>query len=149
MRNSQLSIFATILFSLFLTISCSDKNLDAQLGTTILDTMSSEDLHTGTRTAVLLEDEAEVEEEAVTFTVIYNGDLNEMANNDDSAFKALLDDYELKMEKPFEIDEENKGIILVPTSPIAAPIELGKEISLIDGILMVEVDNVRKDKNVN
>lgn len=143
MKNSPLTNVLCSFLVLLLTISCNDNSNNQTFGTSILDTMSNEKI--GQSTRAYIEDEKEVEA-LISFTVIYNGDLTQMVNNDNSAFKALLETYGLEMQKPFEIDEENKGIILMPTTPLAAPIEVGKEISLIDEVLMVEVNNVTKEE---
>lgn len=90
--------------------------------------------------------EAKQEEAAVHFTVIYNGDLTKMTTDDNSPFKILLKTYNLDIQREFELDEKNKGIILVPIIPLLAPIEVGKDISLIDEILMVEVHNTNKEE---
>jgi hypothetical protein len=142
MKNSLLpNILCSFLVLLF-TVSCNDSTNNETFGTSILDTMSNEKIGHSTRAYI----EDKKEEALVSFTVIYNGDLTQMVNDDNSAFKALLKTYGLEMQKPFEIDEENKGIVLVPTTPLAAPIAVGKEISLVDEVLMVEVDNVTKEE---
>jgi hypothetical protein len=70
-----------------------------------------------------------------------------MTTDNNSPFKILLETYTLEIQRVFELDEENKGIILVPVIPLVAPIEIGKEISLIDEVLMVEVGHTKKEDN--
>lgn len=141
MKNSLLYniLFACTFFTL--TINCSGPNIDHSFGTTILDTMSNEKLQGNTRAFI---EDSEDHEPKVTFTVIYSGDLENMKTAD-SEFRILLETYSLEITKPFEIDEENKGFVLVATTKLVAPIEVGKEISLLDQVLMVEVDNVKKE----
>lgn len=142
MKNSLLyNLFFSFLVLLFI-VSCNDTNNKDTFGTSILDTMSNEKI--GVSTRAFIEDEQE--KVLVSFTVIYNGDLTQMTTDENSSFKRLLETYSLEAQNPFEIDEENKGIILVPTTPLAAPIKVGKEISLINEVLMVEVDNVTKEQ---
>lgn len=141
MKNSLLTITLFYVTFLLLTISCNDRPNNETFGTSILDTMSNEKIGSSTRTFT------EEKENLVSFTVIYNGDLTQMTTDENSNFKVLIETYALKIEKPFEIDEENKGFVLVPTTPLAEPIEVGKEISLLDEVLMVEVDNVKKEEN--
>jgi len=142
MKNSLLyNLFFSFLVLLFI-VSCNDTNNKDTFGTSILDTMSNEKI--GVSTRAFIEDEQE--RVLVSFTVIYNGDLTQMTTDENSSFKRLLETYGLEAQNPFEIDEENKGIILVPTTPLAAPIKVGKEISLINEVLMVEVDNVTKEQ---
>ncbi|BDS10227.1 hypothetical protein [Aureispira anguillae] len=141
MKFSSITNILAFIFFFTITISCNESVIDNSFGTTILDTMSNEKLKSSTR-AFLEESE---KAKKITFTVIYNGDLEQMSTQKDSKFKLLLDTYGLEITDPFEIDEEHKGIVLVPTTALPLPIEIGKEISLLDEVLMVEVDNVKKD----
>lgn len=142
MKNSLLNnIFFSFLVLLFV-VSCNDSRNSETFGTSILDTMSNEKIGQSTRAFV----EDGKEELLVSFTVIYNGNLKQMTKDNNSPFKVLLETHGLEIQKPFEIDEENKGIILVPMRPLVDPIEVGKEISLIEEVLMVEVDNVTKEE---
>jgi hypothetical protein len=137
-----INILLSCLILLFLA-SCNDATNDDAFGTSILDTMSNEKIGHHTRAFV----EIKQEKDLVSFTVIYNGDITKMSTDNNSSFKALLETYNLEMQKPFEIDEENKGIVLVPLIPLMDPIAVGKEISLIHEVLMVEVDNITKEQN--
>lgn len=138
MKNSLLVTILSILPFLIVAIGCNDRSMDKSFGTTILDTMSNEKLKSSTRTFI---EEAQTQQQVVRFTVIYNGDLNEMSTRDNSPLKALLEKYYLDITDPFEIDDENKGIILVPRIQLVDPILVGKEISLLEEVLMVEVEN--------
>ncbi|WMX13053.1 hypothetical protein [Aureispira sp. CCB-E] len=142
MKNSLLTNFLFSFLLFLFIVSCNDHKNNETFGTSILDTMSNEKIGHSTRAFV-----EEKEETMVSFTVIYNGDLTKMTTDENSAFKKLIENYNLEIQKPFEIDEENKGIVLVPQAPLAAPIKVGKEISLVDEVLMVEVDNVTKEKD--
>lgn len=136
MKNTT-TFLILIAFSL-LTIACNEKSVHEHLGTSILDTMSSEKLLSGGTRAFKA-----VEEEVTTkFTVVHNGDFAKMINSPESDLKALIESYNLKVQSPFEIDEENKGFVLVSSSKLANPVALGKEISLVNEVLMVEVGGV-------
>jgi len=142
----QLTLLPNILFScliLILLASCNDRTKNEPFGTSIINTMSEKEISHKTRAFT----EYEPEEVLVRFTVIYNGDFTQMTTDDNSPFKALLETYNLEIQKPFDIDKENKGFILVPTIPLAAPVEVGKEISLIEEVLMVEVGNATKEES--
>ena len=141
MKNTKLSFLISTMIIFFMVTACSDKSMNTTSGTTILETMSNDKLQSNTRTSMDLQNE-----DIVTFTVIYDGDLEAMASKEASTFKALLETYNLQMEKPFEIDGGIKGIVLVPSSELAAPVEVGKEISVVDEVLMVEVSNVNSEK---
>ena len=145
MRKSQLStLIPSLILGLLIVSSCNDKQLDAKLGSTILDTISSDKILQGNNRAF---EEVTDETQKVTFTVIYNGDLDNLVNNANGEFKALVDAYGLRMESSFEIDEENKAIVLVPFAKLAAPIQVGKELSLINEVLMIEVGGVNNEKS--
>lgn len=132
-----------IAFSL-LTIACNEKSVHEHLGTSILDTMSSEKLLSGGTRSFGKEQAKDV---TTKFTVVYSGDLVDMMNNPESSLKALIESYNLKVESPFEIDEENKGIVLVSSSKLTNPVAVGKEISLVTEVLMVEVGGVSSSQD--
>lgn len=143
MKNSLLTTTLFYITFLLFTISCNDHTNNEAFGTSILDTMSNEKIGSSTRAFT---EEGGENENPVRFTVIYNGDLTQMTTDENSNFKILLETYALEIENPFEIDEQNKGFVLVPTTPLDEPIEVGREISLLDEVLMVEVDNVKKEE---
>jgi len=132
-------------FILLVVTACDNTSNKESLGPRILHTLPNGEIsHRSTRSFVKYQQE----ENLVSFTVIYQGDFTEITSNGNSSFKALLETYDLKVRRPFQVDEANKGFILVPASPLVAPIEVGKEISLMDDILMVTVDNLKtKDTN--
>lgn len=118
--------------SLVLLASCNDRTRNEPFGTTI----SNEEIVHGTRAFVEYKEEV-----LVRFTVIYDGDFSKMTS-DDSPFQALLETHNLEIQDQFELDKENKGLILVPAIPLTNPVEVGKELSLINEVLMVEVGRV-------
>lgn len=87
------------------------------------------------------------EENKVKFTVIYQEKSGEMISDKNSEFNAILATYQLNITTPFELDQENKGLVLVSTIKQANPIKIGKELSLLDPVLMVTVDAPNKTSN--
>jgi hypothetical protein len=140
MQLNRLPNILAFCFILILFSSCNDRTSNEPFGTSVFSTMSEEEKVYSTRTSVKYKEEV-----LVRFTVIYDGDFTKMTTND-SPLQALLETYNLKIKDPFELDKENKGLILVPAIPLTAPIEVGKELSLIDEVLMVEVVRVPTKK---
>lgn len=141
----QHTLLPNILLScliLCLLTSCNDNTKNDPFSTTTLHTISEDNIGHSTRAFV----EYGQEEITVSFTVIYTGDLLKMTTDNNSAFKILLNTYNLEIQRQFKLDEENKGIVLAPVIPLVAPVEVGKEISLINEVLMVEVQNVSKEE---
>lgn len=141
----QHTLLIKLLFSYFilcLLFSCNNNTKPDPFGTSVFTPISKDNIGHTTRTFI----EHPQEETLVSFTIIYNGDLIEMTTNDNSSFKTLLETYNLKIEKQFKLDEENKGLNLVPIIPLASPINVGKEISLINEVLMVQVHNAKKEE---
>lgn len=137
MKSSQTNFLSICLFCLALILgSCSDKVADNSMGTTILDTMSNDKIKNTTR-------RSEAQASDVTFTVIYDGELQTLLKEPDSDLKSLMQTYHLLVKDSFEIDEFNKGIILAPSQELETPIELGRELSLVKEVLMVEISNTR------
>lgn len=134
------TITPLLLFTfVLLVIACNEKSIHEHLGTSILDTISNDKILSGGTRAKMKEQEKEI---VSKFTVVHNGNLAEMTTNPESTLKALMETHNLQVQNPFDIDEENKGFVLVSTSKIANPVALGKEISLIEEVLMVEIGGV-------
>lgn len=141
MRTFRLTtLISSIAIFLLLASSCNEKQSESTLGSTILDTMSNDKLLKGSNRAF-----QEDEEQKVTFTVIHNGDLAKMTSGVNTNFKALIDSYGLTIESSFEIDKENKGVVLVSsaTTTLVSPIDVGKEFSMLEEVLMVEVGGAK------
>ena len=68
------------------------------------------------------------------------------ATTGNDAFNSLMDAYHLEIIEQFEIDDENEGIVLDPFEAVENPIDAAKSLSLIDGVLMVQIKEVPSDK---
>lgn len=138
MNYSQLSILISALFLLLLASSCSDSHLEQNINADLINTIGEDKLYSATRAV------SEETTRQMSFTVIYSGDLNAMLADDNHALNTILNTYDLAIDSRFEIDEEHKGIIIIPILPVDNPIALGKTISLIDEVMMVEVENAKQ-----
>jgi hypothetical protein len=136
--------FASLITFIFLIVCCTNKRMDCSFGNTILDTMSNDKLESNNRAY----NYTGYENKPVTFTIIYKGDLSDMITDDSSNFKALLETYGFRIEQPFEINTEMKGIVLVSSSKFSEPINIGKELSLVNEVMMVEVSNTKIYKEI-
>lgn len=128
--------FLTFLILVLLS-SCADTE---PTRVTILDSMNQEQLiqHTSNRSMHAVVKESN----EVSFSVIYTGDLEEILLSSTSHFRALVATYELQLSAPFEIDEVMKGITLRTFEPLKNPLEIAKEISQCEEVLMVEAKNI-------
>lgn len=133
LTNKQLFYFLLII----VTHCCSCQHNDYPR-TSILDTISSKKLYGNTRTFI----KKDTSQNKVTFTVIYNVHLDTTII--DSHLGTILETHQLKITTPFEIDDNIKGFTLVPVSKLNYSIEIGKEISLLKGVVMVTVNHVEK-----
>ena len=73
------------------------------------------------------------------FVVYYMGDPSQELENKDSYLRTFMDVYQLKVVNTFEVTEESKGFTLQATEHLDLPNVTAKELSLIDGVIMIEV----------
>lgn len=78
----------------------------------------------------------------VSFSVVYTGNLEEILFNSTNQFHSLIQEYELQLSSPFEIDDTMSGIVLKSYEPLVNPLDIAKEISLCPEVLMIEVKNL-------
>lgn len=129
------SLLAVVI--LLLTAACADKEPPHLM---ILDGMNQEKLLEQTSNRTI---KSRVEESTeVRLSVVYTGDLEEILFNSTSHLRALIENYELQLVDPFEIDNSMKGITLYSHEELEAPLEIAKEISQCEEVLMVEVKNL-------
>jgi len=77
-----------------------------------------------------------------SLSVIYTGDLDELLLDESSTLYKAITAYQLNLESPFKIDDTIKGITLSSPVEMEDPISIGKQISIGEAILMVEVKQV-------
>lgn len=136
LRSAPILSLLTVLV-LLSCIACADTEPKRP---SILDSMDQQKLvqQTSNRTIrTTLE-----EKEEVSFSVVYTGDLDVILFSSTSHLRALIETYELQLSDPFEIDEHMKGIILHSYDELSDPIEIAKEISQCEEVLMVEAKNL-------
>ncbi len=136
--------FASLITFILLIVCCTNKRKDCSFGSTILDTMSKDKLESSNRAY----NYSDYENKPVTFTIIYKGDLSDMITDNSNNFKALIDTYGFRIEQPFEINTEMKGIVLVSSTKFSEPINIGKEFSLVNEVMMVEVSNTKNNNDI-
>lgn len=76
---------------------------------------------------------------ATRFVVYYVGDASKDLADPNSYLKTFMDVYELKVVNTFEVGKDNKGFTLQPKHPLDSPNETAKELSMIDGVMMIEI----------
>jgi hypothetical protein len=96
---------------------------------------------------------ADLQNESITLVVLYEagadwskvfqtGDYSKTGND---MLNGLMASYGLSITKHFDLDEFNEGIVLDSgTGKVANPVEAAREISMVDGVLMVEVKQAPK-----
>lgn len=83
--------------------------------------------------------DAHLTDNPLRFVVYYNGDAHQMIQDSNGYFKTFLDAYNLAIVNTFEIDAEHKGFTLEVKEGSINANELAKELSIIEGVIMVEV----------
>ena len=73
------------------------------------------------------------------FVVYYDGDLTKLQADKNSYLLSFLEAYDLKLVNTFEIDEHNRGFTLFVENNGTTPADLARELSMIDGVVMVEI----------
>lgn len=74
-----------------------------------------------------------------------------MLTDEHSAFKYLIETYDLHLDSPVPIDttdEIYKEITLYAHTEIDDPIEVGKRLSLVEEVLMVQVGEASEDEGL-
>lgn len=138
--NKNPFLLILLLTNIFWTISCANTTPQPP----ILDLMTSAVIaqsptHRAINTLKLQE------ENRLSFSVIYVGNLDEIMMDEESDFRLMVDDYAFNLKRPFQIDGQLKGITLEVTQDLDDPIEVAKEISQIEEVMMVEVKNYKKE----
>ncbi len=140
MKNSKLSFFIAIVMMTIFATSCSHKTLEVSSAPTVLNSLSHNKFQPKTYKLFNAPNK-----DLVAFSVVHNGDLAKMLTNKDSNFKALLETYGLQIKKRFEINESLNVVVLVPIMELENPMEVGNEISLLDEVLLVDIEGVKTD----
>ncbi|CAA6811525.1 MAG: Unknown protein [uncultured Aureispira sp.] len=131
------SFFILILFILTLTTSCLDQGM---MSASLIDTVEAKSVTNDlvNRSTQHMEN-ALKEDSRASLSVIYTGDLDALLLDESSSLYQAITMYQLDLGASFEIDENMKGITLSSLIKMEDPIRVGKEISMGESILMVEV----------
>jgi len=90
---------------------------------------------------------ANLEDKNVNLVVLYDATIpwaavfnsGNVKKTGDDGFNTLLGKFNLSIVKQFELDADNEGLVLEPNTKITDAIQAAREISMIDGVLMVHV----------
>lgn len=73
------------------------------------------------------------------FVVYYMGDPSSELDDPNSYLRTFMDVYELKVTNTFEVTKDSKGFTLQPQNFLDTPNVVAKELSLIEGVIMIEI----------
>ena len=135
-----------LLSALLCLFSCSDHHSGEFIGGSLVDTMTKDELASPSRHLA-----SAPQTPIVSFVVIYEGDLTTMLTHEHSAFRYLIDAYDLQLDAPSaidQIDEVYQKVTLYAHTPLDAPLEVGKKLSLVDEVLMVQVGEADADEGL-
>jgi hypothetical protein len=124
--------------------SCSDQGM---MNTSLVDPITVNDIMANSvnRSSPKMSSEAE-DATNVSISVVYTGSLDDILLDESSTLYKAINTYHLKLDAPFEINEEIKGINLSSYIEMEDPISIGKQISNGESILMVEIKNSSKNE---
>jgi hypothetical protein len=97
---------------------------------------------------------ATLQNEKVSLVVLYdsgakwatNFNAGDFSKTGDDVFNGLMESYELAITKHFELDEFNEGIVLeAAKGQVSDPVAAAREISMVEGVFMVEVKQAPKE----
>lgn len=74
-----------------------------------------------------------------SFVVYYMGDPSSELDDPNSYLRTFMDVYQLKVVNTFEVTADSKGFTLQATEQLELPNVTAKELSLIDGVIMIEI----------
>lgn len=74
-----------------------------------------------------------------SFVVYYMGDPSSELDDPNSYLRTFMDVYQLKVVNTFEVTTDSKGFTLQATEQLDLPNVTAKELSLIDGVIMIEI----------
>jgi hypothetical protein len=83
--------------------------------------------------------------QSTRFVVYYTGDTQKDLENPNSYLSTFIEVYELKILNTFEFGEDAQGFTLQPKELLESSNETAKELSLIDGVMMIEVVYCKPD----
>lgn len=126
-----------ILFSfIILVTSCSDGGV---MSVALVDTISTKEIMKNSVNRAAPEMS---EGSSVAISVIYTGNLDHILSDKSSTLYKAIHTYDLNIQDPFQIDEGMKGIVLTSYTQMEDPVDVAKQISTGENVLMVEVKNL-------
>ncbi|MFK7799022.1 MAG: hypothetical protein AB8E82_16330 [Aureispira sp.] len=135
-RHQSLSVLFALL-SILLLSSCNDKPTEDITSTSMLQQLDVSKTLLGKSRSF-----SDNMEELPRFDIIYEGS-EEHLLADHTTIKSLIETYNLKQVHSFELNDAYKGITFEALLPLDNPIQLGKDLSLSEQVMMVEVSNAQ------
>jgi len=74
-----------------------------------------------------------------SFVVYYMGDPSSELDDPNSYLRTFMDVYQLEVVNTFEVTTDSKGFTLQATEHLDLPNVTAKELSLIDGVIMIQI----------
>jgi hypothetical protein len=138
-RHHLLSVLFVLLPILLLS-SCNDKPAEDITGNSMLQQLDVSKTLLGKSRSF-----PDNMEELPRFDIIYEGSA-ELLLADHTTIKSLIETYNLKQVHSFELNDTYKGITFEAVDPVDNPVQLGKDLSLSEQVMMVEVFNAPKQQ---
>ncbi|MGH1339518.1 MAG: hypothetical protein ACRBFS_25600 [Aureispira sp.] len=140
MTKHQLLPIILALLSMFLLLgACSDKPADPFASSSMVSQLEDpKTLLYKNRSA------SNKKKKLPSFELLYEGNLETLLV-DNGTIDLLIQQYQLSVVHSFEIDANYKGITLQALAPLIDPITVGKDLSLADQVLMIEISNTEED----
>ena len=84
--------------------------------------------------------------DTISYVVYYNENQEQAYNNDDGYMQTFINVYELEIVSCFDVVNHFRAIIVIAKNDIYLPLDLARELSFIEGVLMVELGNLVRVK---
>ena len=138
-KHQTLSVLLSLL-SFVLLISCNDKPTEDITDNSVLNQLDVSKTLLGKSRSF-----SNKMEELPRFNIIYEGS-TELLLADNTTLQSLIETYNLKQVHTFELNDTYKGITFEALLPLDNPIQLAKDLSLSEQVVMVEVSNAQQQQ---
>ncbi|MCH2023257.1 MAG: hypothetical protein MK207_12330 [Saprospiraceae bacterium] len=82
--------------------------------------------------------------DTIQFVLYFNETIGKADN--DGYIHAVVDGYGLEIVNSYDISTDFRAIVAIASNDIYMPLDLAKELSFIDGVLMVKLENIVANK---
>ncbi|MDC0230959.1 hypothetical protein OAK19_03250 [Aureispira] len=84
--------------------------------------------------------------DTISFIVYFNENKEQQPINEGDYMQALIDIYELEIVSFFDVANDIRAFVVVAKKDVYMPLTLARELSFIEGVLMVELGNLVRVK---